>query len=208
MRAGLVPPHRSEIAAGTRETFRMWSRCSFSVTSKLAIAPSAPRATTTETSRSNGDEAFEDRGRPPIARQAAAGSAPLRMIRLALAVIAEAAGLQDRRPADPIGAGRDRIRRIDRRRIGRDGDAELGDELLLDQAVLRDRQHARIGQHRLARRQKRRGLRRHVLEFIGDDVDDRRRKRSSASRRHRRRWSRLRPRRRPGIRARRDRYGS
>ena len=44
----------SEIAAGTREIFRMWSRCSFSVTSKLAIAPDAARAATTEISRSNG----------------------------------------------------------------------------------------------------------------------------------------------------------
>ena len=54
---------------------------------------------------------------------------------------------------------------------GRGTDAQAVDECLFLQAVLRRRQDFRIGQHRNARGQKRRGLRRHVLEFVGDDVD-------------------------------------
>ena len=55
-RAGLLRK-RSGIAAGAREIFRMWSRCSFSVTSKHSTLPSAERAAITEISRSNGMKA-------------------------------------------------------------------------------------------------------------------------------------------------------
>ncbi len=44
-------------------------------------------------------------------------------------------------------------------------------EFLFGEPVLRDRQHLRVGQHRLARREERRGLGRHVLELVGDDID-------------------------------------
>ena len=40
-----------------------------------------------------------------------------------------------------------------------------------DEAVLRRRQDLRVGQHRHARGEKGRRLRRHVLELVGDDVD-------------------------------------
>src|ERR1041384_2179251 len=47
----------SGIAAGAREILRMWSRCSFSVTSKHSTSPDAERAAITEISRSNGTKA-------------------------------------------------------------------------------------------------------------------------------------------------------
>ncbi len=109
-------------------------------------------------------------GWPPTSRQAASGSLPFLIVGLALAVVAEAAGLQDRRPADPL----DRRRQLGGRSdIGerRGADAERGDEVLLGEPVLGGRQDFRIGQHRHARGEKRRGLRRHVLELIGDDID-------------------------------------
>ena len=90
---------------------------------------------------------------------------------LALAVIAETARLQAprahraRRPQQQARAA------ISTVAIRRDRDAERLDEILLGRTILRRRQDARVRQHRLARRQEGRGLRRHVLEFVGDDVD-------------------------------------
>ena len=109
-------------------------------------------------------------GWPPTSRQAAARIAAVLDRRLALAVIAEAAGLQHRRPADPLERRASSAGRAD---IGerRGADAEAGDEVLLGEPVLRRRQDLRIGQHRNARGEKGRGLRRHVLELVGDDVD-------------------------------------
>ena len=70
----------SGISAGAREIFRMWSRCSFSVTSKHSTWPSAERAAITEISRSNGTKASRIadwcRDRPRSARR----SSPSRMI--------------------------------------------------------------------------------------------------------------------------------
>ena len=109
-------------------------------------------------------------GWPPTSRHAASGSLPFLDRRLTLAVIAEAARLEHRRPADPL----DRRRKLGRRsHIGerRGADAEPGDKVLFGEPVLRGRQDFRIGQDRNARRQKRRGLRRHVLELIGNDID-------------------------------------
>jgi len=57
------------------------------------------------------------------------------------------------------------------RRVRRRGNAELGDEILFDQAILRDLQNLRIGQHLPAPAEQGRGLGRHVFEFVGDDVD-------------------------------------
>ncbi len=90
--------------------------------------------------------------------------------RLALAVIAEAAGLEHGRQADARDRGPQGRRR---RHVGIVGgaDAEPFDEILLGEAVLRGFQDLAVGQHRTARRQDHRGGRRHVLEFIGDDVD-------------------------------------
>ena len=92
---------------------------------------------------------------------------------LALAVVAEAAGLQHGRLADSGERGDQPVGRIDAREFG-GSDAEAFDEFFLGEPVLRDGQHLRVGQHRLARREKRRGLGGDVLEFVGDDVDIRR----------------------------------
>ena len=115
-------------------------------------------------------ERFEDAG---LAADLAPGGSRIAAVadgRLAFAVIAEAAGLEHRGPADPLERGG----KLGRRRDGgkrRGADAEPGDESLFRQAVLGRRQDLRIGQHRHPRGEKRRGLRRHVLELVGDDVD-------------------------------------
>ena len=49
-----------EAGAGARVRRRMPSRCWFSTTGQHATSPSAPRTATIDSSRSNGDEAFED----------------------------------------------------------------------------------------------------------------------------------------------------
>ena len=105
----------------------------------------------------------------PISRQAAA-SVPLRILDLALPVVAEAPGLKDR-PGVRSRRARRRARRARRLRQSARLDAEPGDEIFLGQPVLRDRQDPRVGQDRRARGQKSRGLRRHVLELVGDHID-------------------------------------
>ena len=89
---------------------------------------------------------------------------------LALAVIAEAPRLQHGRPPDLGERGREHAR-VNRPRRNSPCRCRAFHELLLGQPVLRGRQHLRIGQHRLARREERRGLGRHVLELVGDDID-------------------------------------
>ena len=90
--------------------------------------------------------------------------------RLALAVIAEAAGLDHGGQADARDRGAQRSRR---RHVGVVGgaDAEPLDEILFGEAILRGFQDFPVGQHRTPRRQDHRGGGRHILEFIGDDVD-------------------------------------
>ncbi len=90
--------------------------------------------------------------------------------RLAFAVVAVTARLQHRRFADALDRCRQIARRGDRGKR-RGTDAEAGDEVFLGKPILRNRQDFRIRQNRNARGKKRRGLRRHVLEFISDDVD-------------------------------------
>ena len=90
--------------------------------------------------------------------------------RLALAVIAEAAGLDHGGKAD----ARDRrAQRFRRRHVGIVGgaDAEPLDKILLDQPVLRGLENLLRRQHRTPRGQHHGGGGRNVLEFIGDDVD-------------------------------------
>ena len=98
------PPARRlrQSAPGTRETLRMWSRCSFSVTSKHSTVPSWARAATTDTSRANGTKASRMQGWPPTSRQAASGIGAVFDRHLALAVIAEPPRLEHRGPADPL----------------------------------------------------------------------------------------------------------
>src|SRR5439155_3016239 len=116
------------------------------------------------------NEGFEDRGFgaevcPDLSRVVAFAND-----RLALAVIAEAAGLDHGGKAD----ARDcRVQGFNRRHVGIVGgvDAEPLDEVLFDQPVLRGLQDLLRGQYGTARGQHHGGGGRHVLEFIGDDVD-------------------------------------
>ena len=117
-----------------------------------------------------GNEGLEDRGfgaevLPDLVRIVAVADD-----RLALAVIAEAAGLDHGGEAD----FRDRrAQRRRRRHFGIIGgaDAQPFHEILFGQAILRGFQDFAVRQHRTARRQDHRGGRRHVFEFVGDDVD-------------------------------------
>ena len=89
---------------------------------------------------------------------------------LALAVVAEAPRLEDRRRAGRAERGSKLRWRADFGK-SRGGDAEAGDEVFLGQSILGDRQHLRVRQHRRARGQEGRGLRRHILELVGDHID-------------------------------------
>ena len=116
-------------------------------------------------------ESFEDAG---LAADLAPGRFRIAAVldrRLALAVVAEAAGLQHRRPADALDR-RGKIAPAPRHRQT----ARCRCRALVTKFFSASRSWVvarilRIGQHRNARGEKRRGLRRHVLEFIGDDVD-------------------------------------
>ena len=116
------------------------------------------------------DETFDDAGRvvqrpPGRDRIAAFGD-----LGLALSVITEPAGLEHgRQPGDvdtlgQLGCAVDRS-------VRRGRDLQRADEILFDKPVLRRFQHLRVRQHRPAPGEKGGGLGRHVLEFIGDDVD-------------------------------------
>ena len=106
---------------------------------------------------------------------------------LALAVIAEAARLQHARPPQRRDRGLEIGQRIHRAE-GRHRQPLLGDEALLAQPVLRHRQRMRARMQRLAGREEGRRRRRHILEFIGHDVDglgEARQRRLVLVRRHR-----------------------
>ena len=116
------------------------------------------------------DEGLEDRGsggeiRPDLIRIVAFADD-----RLALAVIAEAAGLDHGGKADLRNR---RPQSRGRRHVGIIGgaDAQPFHKILFGKAVLRGFQDLVIGQHRTPRGQDHRGSGRHVLEFVGDDVD-------------------------------------
>ena len=117
-----------------------------------------------------GNEGLEDgRSRAEIVPD------PVRVVaraddRLALAVIAEAAGLEHGRQPDARDRG---AQARGRRHVGVVGgaDAQPLDEVFLGEAVLGGFQDFLLGQHRAARAEDHRGGGRHVLEFIGDDID-------------------------------------
>ena len=116
------------------------------------------------------NEGFEDRGFGAEIFPDLSGIVAFADDRLALAVIAEAAGLDHGGKAD----ARDRrVQGFNRRHVGIVGgvDAEPLDEVLFDQPVLRGLQDLLRGQYGTARGQHHGGGGRHVLEFIGDDVD-------------------------------------
>ena len=148
----------------------MWSLCSFSVTSKHSTWPSALRAAITEISRSKGMKASRIADLVAEVLPDLVGIVALADDRLALAVIAEAAGFQHRGQAD---FGDRRAQRGCRGDVGIVGgaDAELAHEILFRQAVLRGFEDLAVRQHRTPRGEDHGGRRRHVLEFIGDDVD-------------------------------------
>ena len=78
----------------------MWSRCSFSVTSKHSTLPSRARAAMTETSRSKAMKPSRMQGAFLQAAPGGRGVAALRDLGLALAVVAELPRLQHRRQAE------------------------------------------------------------------------------------------------------------
>ena len=89
---------------------------------------------------------------------------------LALAVIAEAAGLQHRGAAERGRGGFEIGQRVDGPE-GRNGETEFGDEALLAEAVLRHGQRPRAGMQRDARAKEGRCRGRDVLEFVGHHID-------------------------------------
>ena len=117
-----------------------------------------------------GDEAFEDHRRRAERAMERGDVRALADQRLALAVVAEAAGLQDRGAAELGDRARERARVLDADE-GRGLEAEAAQERLFDQPVLRQRERARAGPHRHARGEILDRRRRHVLELEGDDVD-------------------------------------
>ena len=90
--------------------------------------------------------------------------------RLALAVIAEAARLEQRRRLDAR-QGRAQILQPVDAGIRGDGDAEPADEILLGQAILRDGERLGLGENRRRARRRFKRLGRHVLELAGHHVD-------------------------------------
>ena len=143
MRARLAGDARAGSSAGTRETFRMWSRCSFSVTSKHSTLPSR------RARRDDRDFALERHEGLRGSRAAPPSVAPGRGRIVAVADRSSGPCRHSRSAASsgsPAGrcassAARELPPAIDDRRKRRGGDAELVDEVLLDQPVLRDRQH-------------------------------------------------------------------
>ena len=167
----------------------MWSRCSFSVTSKHSIAPSCAARGDDRDLALEIDEAL--RGSPAGRRALARPQRHRRrcaIMRLALAVVAERRVLSTAGRPIASSAAVSCVGAVDRARTARCAIAEPGDELLLDQPVLR-RSPAPSGRAAPARAPARnaRGLGRHVLELVGDDVDRRRRSGRAPPCRHRRR---------------------
>ncbi len=116
------------------------------------------------------DEPFKDGGRvfhllPDLVKVAAAG-----YLDLTLAVIAEPPGLQDGGQFDLL----DRLdQRVDGFDIGKDrrADAEIVDKAFLEQPVLRDLQHLRIGAHGHQRVQEFQRVGRDILELQCHHID-------------------------------------
>ena len=134
------------------------------------MSPSRLRAATTETSRSKATKPSRIIG---AAAERAVDGGDVRALadqRLALAVVAEPAGLQDRRAAELGDRAGERAGVVDGGE-GRGPQARVAQEVLLDQPVLGQRQRPRAGPHRHALGEEFDGRGRHVLELVGDDVD-------------------------------------
>ena len=127
-----------------------------------------------------GDEAFKDHRRRA---QRAVNRGDVRAFadqRLALAVVAEPPGLEDRGTAEFGDRAHQRARILDADK-GRDLVAEIAQEGLFRQPVLSQRQSARARTDRQALSEKFDRRRRHVLPLEGDDVDASAKRASAAS---------------------------
>jgi hypothetical protein len=118
-------------------------------------SPSRARTATTDSSRSNGTNASRIDGAPA---------------ELALAVVAEAARLEDRRRADRFDRAREVVARIHRGERGR-VEADFAEQALLGEAILRGRERTRVGEYLRVFGEPVRGVGRHVLEIEGRHVD-------------------------------------
>ena len=110
------------VAAGTVERCRMPSRCAFSGESQKAWRPSAQRATMTENSAAKSTPASATAGCLADRLPSGLGVAVRADPGLALAVVAEAAGLEHDGQAELGDRGADVVERVDpppRRRRGR-----------------------------------------------------------------------------------------
>ena len=145
----------------------MPSRCRFSPTGKAATAPSSPRASTTETSVSSASRCSRTQATPPSARNAVGGIlGPVHRC-LPLAVIAQAAGLEQRGEAH-LAHGGLQLALVAHRAERRGGKARSLEELLLADPVLGDGDGAHRGPHPARAREALQRLCRDVLEFRGD----------------------------------------
>ena len=158
----------------------MWRSCSFSQRSKATISPSRLRAATTETSRSKATKPSRIIGAEPERAVNRGDVGALADQRLALAVVTEPPGLEDRGTAEFGDRAHQRARILDADE-GRDLVAEIAQEGLFRQPVLGQRQSpgARTDWHALRKKFKRRC--RHVLPLEGDDVDASAKRASAAS---------------------------
>ncbi|KAF0124842.1 MAG: hypothetical protein FD152_2905 [Xanthobacteraceae bacterium] len=117
-----------------------------------------------------GHEGLED-GRLVADRcQRPGGTVTLADDHLTLAIIAEASRLQNRRQPDHVDRPDEIIDAVDGGE-GRDVDAAITGKGLFDDPVLRNDESLRSGADRQAAGQEVRSAARHVLEFVGDDVD-------------------------------------
>ena len=116
------------------------------------------------------DEAFEDHRRRAQRAVNRSDVGPFADQRLALAVVTEPPGLENRRTAEFGDCAHERARVLDADK-GRDLMAEVAQERLFRQPILGERKRAgaRANRHALSEKVDRR--RRHVLELVGDDVD-------------------------------------
>ena len=156
--------------AGAMVVSRMWLRCWFSTGTYIAIAPSKPRAITTEISRWKSTKASRIASSPPMLCHTGPRSVSGIDAHLALAVIAEAGGLEHARPAQRLDRLRQRLLVRDLE-IARHRHVDGGEEVLFPQPLLGQVQHARVGPRRLPLRQLLAGGRGHVLELEGHDID-------------------------------------
>ena len=156
----------AEIRAGTTLTSRMPCACWFSATGQVTTEPSKPRATTTDSSSSSGSSRSSTQGCAPSCTNAARASSRRRHPRLALAVVAQPAALenpgQQRRHA---AASRSCARWIGL--IRRDLEPDRREKLLLGDAILRHRDAVRRRAHDAVAGQEAQRFGRNILELGG-----------------------------------------